>query len=45
MQNNGLDHPERQPKDQPTVAEVVGQSPLGAAPDLAVQWTDFNGEL
>ena len=45
MQNNGLDRPKCRHKDRPTAAEVEGQSPLGAAPDLAVPWTDFNGEL
>ena len=45
MQNSSLDRPEHPPKDRPTVAEVAGQSPLGAVPDLAVSWTDFNGEL
>ena len=45
MQNNSLDRPERQPKYRPTVAEVAGQSPLGAVLDLAIRWTDFNGEL
>ena len=45
MQDDGLDRPEHRPKDWPTAAEVAGQLPLGAASDLAVWWTDFNGEL
>ena len=45
MQKGGLDRPERRPNDWLTAAKVAGQSPLGVAPDLAVWWTDFNGEL
>ena len=45
MKNGGRDRPERRPKDRSTTTTVAGQSPLGAASDLAVRWTDFNGEL
>ena len=32
-------------QNRPTAAEVAGQLPLGAAPDLVVRWTNFNDEL
>ena len=45
MQAGGLDRPEHRPKDRPTTVAVAGQSPLEATSDMAVRWTDFNGEL